>query len=313
MYHEAEARHERVARHERTRRRRRRVVLTPYWFMLPALTVLFIFIGIPMGYAFWLSFHAYQWNMPNLGVRFVGLDNYLDILGNTRLLASVSWTVTFTLVVVAVQFFLGLGMAILVNTRVLGRLRGAVRGLLLIPMMLSGIVAGFMWRMLFDAEYGPVNHLFTLFGASPVRWFSEPLAARISVIVADVWLATPFIMLVLLAGMQSIPDELYEAARIDGASASQLFSRITLPLLRYPILIVLVIRTMDALRVFDLVYIMTRGGPGYSTSTVMLYTYRYAFEYYQMGRTAAISFVFLFVLAAITALYMRLLQRSDVA
>ena len=167
-----------------------------------------------------------------------------------------------------------------------------------------------MWRMVFDPEYGPANHLLGLLGIGRVAWFGDVRAAKLAIIIAELWLSTPFVMLVLLAGLQSIPSEYLEAARIDGASAAQSFFQIVLPLLRPAIAVVIVIRTMDALRAFDLVYALTNGGPGTTTSTVMTYNYRY-FSYFQMGRASALSFTVLVAIAAITLVYLWLMKPAQ--
>ncbi len=301
------------ARTDRSRTPRRHFRWTPYWFMLPALIVLGVFIVIPIGYAFLLSLYRYQWNMPNLATPFIGLKNYTDIFSNTDLLNSVGWTLAFTVGSVSIEFVLGFSLALLLNARLMGRLRGLLRGVFLIPMMMSGAVAGFMWRMLFDPEYGPINHLLSLIGIGLIHWFTDGTATKLAVMTVDIWLAMPFIMLVLLAGLQGIPEALYEAGRIDGASSAQLFGFITVPLLRFPIMIALIIRSMDALRIFDLIFSLTKNGPGYATSTVVLYTYHYAMDYFQMGKASAISFVFLIIIAAISVVYMRLLCADETA
>lgn len=276
---------------------------TPFAFILPALLVLGAFIAYPVGYSFWLSFRDYQLNMPILGKPWVGLQNYRDLPHDESLVASVEWTLTFAAVTVPIGFVLGLTLALLLNSPFLGRASGVLRGTFLLPMMVAGIVTGFMWRMLFDPEYGPVNHLIGLLGFGHVSWFGDVRAAKTAIIVAELWLSTPFVMLVMLAGLQSIPDELIEAARIDGASAVQSFFQITLPLLRSAIAVVIVIRTMDALRAFDLIYALTNGGPGTATATVMTYNYRY-FSYFQMGRASALSFAVLIAIAMITVVYL---------
>ena len=292
--------------------RRVRAPLTPYWFILPALLVLAVFIVGPVAYAFWVSFHEYQWNMPAFGMPFVGLRNYADLFRDEDLVRSIGWTASFAAISVPVGLVMGFVLAFLLNSPVLGRrTRTVLRGVFLLPMMLAAVVAGFMWRMLFDPEYGPVNHLLSLVGVSPVSWFSEATAARAAVIVAELWLTTPFVALVLLAGLQGIPEDVYEAARIDGASAVQLFSQITLPLLQTSVAIVLIIRTMDALRVFDLVFILTNGGPGTATTTIMYYDYLYAFQYFQMGLASAFSFAILLVIALITVGYLVVLRRAE--
>jgi multiple sugar transport system permease protein len=285
---------------------------TAYWFILPALLVLGVFIVGPVAYSFWLSFHEYQWNMPAFGMPFVGLRNYADLLRDEDLVRSIGWTASFAAVSVPIGLVMGFVLALLLNSQVLGkRTRSVLRGIFLLPMMLAAVVAGFMWRMLFDPEYGPINHLLSLVGVSPISWFSDATAARAAVIVAELWLTTPFVALVLLAGLQGIPEEVYEAGRIDGASGAQLFWQITLPLLRTSVAIVLVIRTMDALRVFDLVFILTNGGPGTDTTTVMYYDYLYAFQYFQMGLASAFSFAILAVIALITVVYLMILRRAD--
>lgn len=284
---------------------------TPYWFILPALLVLGTFIAYPVLYALWLSFHDYQWNMPTLGRPFVGLGNYADLPSDRELVRSIAWTLTLAATSVPVGVVLGLTLAILLNAPVLGRARGFLRGAFLLPMMLSGVVAGFMWRLLFNPEYGPINHLLELVGVARVSWLAETGPARLAVIISEVWLTTPFVVLVLLAGLQGIPAELYEAARIDGGSVTQLFRHITLPLLRSSLAIVVIIRTMDALRAFDQIYILTRGGPGTATTTVMYYDYLYAFNYFQMGSASALSFAVLLVIAVITGGYLTVIRRAD--
>lgn len=300
-----------VTRSGRSRARRLGTRLTPFWFLLPAAIVLGGLILYPVGYAFWLSFHEYQWNMPRFGRPFVGLDNYVGLPKDEDLIAAIWWTILFAAGSVPVGFVMGMGMALLLNSTILGRFRGLLRGIFLVPMMLAGVVAGFMWRTLFDAEYGPVNHLLGFIGVGPLSWFTNEIAARTAVIITEVWLTTPFVLLILLAGLQGIPDELHEAARIDGASAVRQFFDITLPLLSSAIAIVLIIRTMDALRAFDQIFVLTGGGPGTDTTTVMYYAYLYGFRYYQFGRASAISFAILVVIALITAIYLAVLRRAE--
>ena len=241
---------------------------------------------------------------------FIGLDNYTAIAGDEQMIQSVQWTLLFTLIVVTIEVFLGMELELLLNSSILGWMRNLLRGIFLVPIMLSGVVSAWMWRLLFDTTYGPVNHFITSLGLDAVPWGADAVSARAMVVIADVWLATPFVMLILLAGLQNIPEELMEAASIDGATAWQKFLRITLPLLKFPIMVVLVIRTMDALRSFDQVFVLTSGGPGSSTSTIMYYNYRYAFYYFRMGRAAAVAFAFLLVILVITYIYTRLLRRE---
>jgi multiple sugar transport system permease protein len=220
------------------------------------------------------------------------------------------WTFEFTILAVSIELILGMIFAIMLNSTILGRARDFMRGVFLVPIMFSGVVTGWMWRLMFDSSYGPVNHFLSLWGIDKIPWGATLLTGRSMILITDIWFATPFVMLILLAGLQNIPIDLLEAASIDGASNWQKFTRIVLPLLKFPIMVVVVIRTMDGLRIFDLIRVLTRGGPGVSTSTIMLYTYQYAFSYFQIGRAAAMSFAFMVLIFFITYLYVRLLRRE---
>jgi multiple sugar transport system permease protein len=257
-----------------------------------------------------LSFYRYQLNMPAMGKEWVGLDNYLYIFEDQELMGSVAWTVQFAVTVVIAELVIGMIFALVLNSRVLGRWREPLRAIFLVPIMLSGVVSGLMWRLLFDPEYGPINHLMSSIGIGMVHWGSEIPTARLMVIITDIWLATPFCMLVLLAGMQGIPNDYLEAAAIDGANSFQSFMRITLPLLRFPIMVVVVTRAMDAIRAFDMIYTLTGGGPGSSTSTIMYYNYRYAFAYFQMGRASAMAMLFALIIFVFSFFIMRMLRRD---
>ena len=278
---------------------------------MPALVILLGFYLYPVVSSFLLSFYSYRWNAPNIPAEFVGLRNYLDLFQDRDLLDALGWTLHFTLIAVSLEFALGMALALALHSPRLGWLRGPLRGIILVPMMVAPIVAGLLWRSMFNAEYGPVNHLITSLGFPAVRWFTDVSAARAAIILTDLWLATPFVVLVLLAGLQSVPEDLYEAARIDGAGPWQSFRAITLPLLRYTIVIALSVRTMDALRLFDQVAALTKGGPGTSTETIMYATYQTAFRYYEMGKASALSFVALIGIALVTTVYLLTLRAND--
>jgi multiple sugar transport system permease protein len=293
-----------------TKRHRDKRNYTPYFFIAPAVLILLLVVVLPIVFSFGISFFRYQLNTPTIAPRFVGLDNYTRLIDDQELIQAATWTIQFTILAVSIQLVLGMGLALLLHSHILGRLRNILRGVFLIPIMLSAVVSAWMWRLLFDTTYGPVNHLLSLVGIDAVAWGADALSARAMLVIADVWLATPFVMLILLAGLQNIPDELIESASIDGATRIQRFLYVTLPLLKFPILIVLVIRTMDALRAFDQAFVLTSGGPGNATSTLMFYNYRYAFYYFQMGQAAAIAFGFLLLIIAITYIYNRLIRRQ---
>ena len=291
-------------------KRRKRATLTPFWFLLPAMTVIVVVLVVPIFVSFFLSFFRFDLNVADFGFKFLGLGNYLYIFQDKLLIDSVKWTAQFTIVAVSLELILGMAFALLLNSPVLGKARGPVRAIFLLPIMVSYVLTAWMWRLMFNASYGPVNHLLSLFGVDKIPWGATAATAGAMVIVTDIWISTPFMMMVLLAGLQNIPVEVLEAAEMDGASAWTKLTQITLPLIKFPIMVVSVIRTMDALRIFDQIYVLTNGGPGNATSTIMFHNYRYAFSYFQIGRAAAMSFAFLLVIMVISYVYTRLLQRE---
>ncbi|MEJ2560364.1 MAG: sugar ABC transporter permease [Anaerolineae bacterium] len=292
------------------RLRKKKRDLTPYWFLLPGLIVLVVVFLLPIGFAFVISFFRFDLNVADFGFKFLGLKNYFYIFQDRLLIDSIKWTFQFTFIVVLVELALGMVFALLLNSPILGKARNVLRGVFLVPIMFSGVLTAWMWRLIFDASYGPANHLVTLLGLERVPWGASAWSAKVMIIAADIWLSTPFIMLILLAGLQNIPTEILEAASIDGANAWRKFISITLPFLKFPIMVVLVIRTMDALRIFDQIFVLTNGGPGSATTTIMFYNYRFAFSYFQMGRAAAISFSFMVVIFIISYIYSRVLRRE---
>ena len=188
--------------------------------------------------------------------------------------------------------------------------RSFFRAALLVPMMLPTVVAGVVWRLMLNPNFGAVNGTLKGLGlnTTALTWTSSPRLAMLSVVAVDVWQWTPFMFLILLAGLQAIPQEPYEAALIDGSSAWQTFRHVTLPLLKPAILVALLLRTMDLLRVFDQVFILTEGGPGFATETISLYIYRTAFRFSDFGYAAAMSFVLLIITNIVSVFYIRVLQ-----
>jgi len=206
---------------------------------------------------------------------------------------------------------LGLALALLLNHEIRGR--GVFRAALLVPMMLPAVVVGVVWRLMLNPNFGAINGTLKGFGfnTEALTWTASPRLALLSVIVVDIWQWTPFVFLVLLAGLQAIPQEPYEAAKIDGSSQWQTFRYVTLPLLKPAILIALLLRTMDLLRVFDQIFILTEGGPGFATETISLYIYRAAFRFFDFGYAAAMSFVLLAITNVISVVYIRFLQTRE--
>ncbi|HXG68503.1 MAG TPA: sugar ABC transporter permease [Blastocatellia bacterium] len=275
----------------------------PYLLIAPTVAVLLALSIYPFLYAIRISFQdsGAQWTA----------GNFTRLWSDQFFLAALAHTFTYAAIALTLEFFIGLGLALLLDRPLRGR--NFFRALLLIPMMLPPVVVGVVWRLMFNPNFGAING--TLKGAGvntdALTWTASPTLAFASVIAVDVWQWTPFMFLVLLAGLQAIPQEPYEAAMIDGSSAWQTFRDITLPLLKPAILIALLLRTMDLLRTFDQIFILTEGGPGFATETVSLYIYRAAFRFGDFGYAAAMSFLLLALTNIISLFYIRLLQRQE--
>lgn len=281
--------------------------LTGWLLLLPALFILGLVFIYPIVRAFWLS-----WFAENLGTQlepvFTGLGNYQRMLGDGRFWQSLWNTSVFTVVSVVLELIFGLGIALVLNKSFFGR--GAVRTIAIIPWALPTAVMGLAWAWIFNDQYGVVNDLLLRLGLidTGINWLGTPTLAMIALIVADVWKTTPFISIILLAGLQSISEDLYEAHRMDGASPWQSFRQITLPLLLPQILIALLFRFAQSFGVFDLVQVMTGGGPAGSTETVSIYIYSTVMRYLDFGYGAAlvvVTFLLLVLAVAITALLLK--------
>ncbi len=237
--------------------------------------------------------------------------NFARLFSDQFFLSALGHTAVFAFSALTLEFLLGLGLAVLLNRQLRGR--GLFRAALLAPMMLPTVVAGVVWRLMLNPNFGAANGTLKGLGVNTeaLTWTSSPGLAMLSIIAVDVWQWTPFIFLILLAGLQAIPQEPYEAALIDGSSPWQTFRHVTLPLLKPAILVALLLRTMDLLRVFDQVFILTEGGPGFATETLSLYIYRTAFRFSDFGYAAAMSFVLLVLTNIVSVFYLRMLQAKE--
>jgi multiple sugar transport system permease protein len=274
-----------------------------YVLLAPTMAVLLALTIYPLIYSIRISLQSETGNWT--------LQNFARLIADRFFLSALGHTVVYAAVALTFEFLIGLALALLLDTQMRGR--RIFRVLLLLPMMLPPVVVGVVWRLMLNSNFGAVNGTLKTFGikTDALTWTASPKLAMASVIVADVWQWTPFIFLILLAGLQAIPQEPYEAALIDGSSAWQTFRHVTLPLLKPAILIALLLRTMDLLRVFDQIFILTEGGPGFATETVSLYIYRTAFRFSNFGYAAAMSFVLLLITNVISVGYMRLLQAKE--
>jgi multiple sugar transport system permease protein len=275
----------------------------------PALLLLAGVFAYPIARAFWQSLF-----MQNLGTKlvpiFVGLNNYIRMAGDGRFWASLGNSVGFTVFSVVLELVIGMGIALVLNQNFWGR--GTVRTIALLPWALPTALIALAWTWIFNDQYGVVNDLLWQLGLIDIgmNWLGDPTLAMLSLIIADVWKTTPFIAILLLAGLQSIPPELYEAHAIDGANPWQSFRQLTLPLLMPQIVIALLFRFAQAFGIFDLVSVMTGGGPGGATEMVSLYIYATVMRYLDFGYGAALVVVTFLLLVLAVAIASFLLSRS---
>jgi ABC-type sugar transport system permease subunit len=275
--------------------------------VLPALLTILLVALFPLLWTVWESVHLHDLRMPWLGKPFVGIDNYVEAFKDPRFWDALGHTAFFAATSVGLELIIGLWLALALNRAFRGR--GLVRAAVLVPWAIPTVVSALLWRFMFEGQHGIVNTALVQIGVldQPVVWFIQPEAAWIPVILADVWKTTPFVALLLLAGLQNIDASLYEAARIDGASAWRQFRHVTLPLLRPAILVALIFRTLDAFRVFDLIYALTGGGPGTSTEPIALYTFNVLLQNLQFGYGSALSVIVFLVTFGLAIVYIKFL------
>ncbi len=278
-------------------------------FVVPAALVILLVVVVPLTRAAWMSLFDITLTRPGVEP-FVGLSNYITQLTSSGFWDSVFKALFFTVVTTVLELGLGVGLAMLMDQPM--RFRWVLRSLVILPWALPTIVNALMWRWIDNATYGSLNALLTQVGLlhDYLPWLSQDTTAMWMVIIADVWKMTPFCAILILAGLQGIDRELFEAARVDGAGTIDVFRRIVLPLLTPIILIVLVLRTMEAFKVFDVIWIMTGGGPASSTQTVAIYAYRTAYEGYDFGQGAALGYLIATAIMLLAAVYLWLLRRT---
>ncbi len=289
----------------------RREVLASIWFVLPSLIVILAVAFLPIAATLVLSFS--ETKISELVPReFTGLENYLEYLSDPTFWQTIRRTAYFTFISVGLEVLVGLGLAVLIQAHPPGW--QFLRASLIIPWAVPTIVNGALWRWIYNADYGALNALLMQSGLIDryVPWLTRPLTAMNLVILADMWHSIPFVALILQAALATIPDELEEAAAVDGANALQRFFSVRLPLLRSAILVVLVIRTVEAFRVFDIIYVLTSGGPAFGTVTISYLTYLETFSYGNLGSGSALSFLISLFTLAMALVYFRIFyQRQE--
>ena len=285
--------------------------LLPLLLLSPALVLLLGIVAYPIARAFWLSFHRLEILRPDLSQN-VGLDHYRELFHDPVIRIALQNSGVWVAGVVLFQFLGGLVGALVLNQRFAGR--AAIRGLALIPWATPSVLVALMWAWMLDGNYGLVNDLLVKAGilARFQPWLAQPWSALPAVILADVWQGIPFFAVMLLAALQAIPEELFEAARIDGASALRVFRHVTLPLLLPTILITTMLRMIWTANYMDLIMVMTGGGPGYSSLTVPLHAYYTAYKRLDFGYGSTIAIVQVVILAGAIVFYLRQLQKNEV-
>jgi multiple sugar transport system permease protein len=277
--------------------------------IVPALAVLVTVFIYPLAYSVYQSLRSYDLARPK-EAEFVGLSNYGELLRSEEFHRALKNTVVYTGVAVPIEFVLGLALAVALAQITQGR--GVIRMLLTVPMMLAPIAMGLMWKFMYNDQLGVINYLVRRLELAdrPPLWLSDPDIALFSIVAVDIWATTPVVVLLMLAGLLSIPADYYEAAKIDGGGALTNFWHITLPLLKPAILVTLLLRGMDAFRVFDIVYVLTKGGPAFKTDVLSFYAYRLAFTDRSIGDAAALAWIMTFILAVAGLALIRLLRRQ---
>jgi multiple sugar transport system permease protein len=278
------------------------LLLVPTIFLLLALTV------YPLIYAFIAMLHKI--NIRTGERTFIGFQNFIEMSTDLFFWNALKNTAIYTGTAVAVEFVLGLSLAMFLSTKLAGR--NIFRSLFLTPMMLPPIVAAVIFKIIYIPDFGIINWFLGLFGIEGIVWEASANTALLSIIMVDIWEWTPFMFLILLAGLQAIPLDPYEAAEVDGATKFQIFRDITFPLLRPAVLIALLLRIMDTLRIFDQIFIMTGGGPANATETMSLYIYRHGFRFSNIGYATAMSFIMLILTILISNFFISRLKTEEV-
>ena len=283
--------------------------LLPWLFNLPTLVILGFVVLIPIIQAAYISLHFYNLKLPH-STRFIGLGNFISLFSDPLFWTSLRVTAIFVFLSVLLVVILGLLFAILLSENFKGR--GILRALLLVPWAVSGVMAGILWKWIYNPEYGLLNIILNSIGidVGSYAWLSQPSTALIAVVFAYVWSFTPTSTILYLGALQSLPHELYDSAKIDGADTLKRFYYITLPLLKPATMVILIVSTMFALKAVGLIYVMTSGGPGNETTVLGWLIYSEAFKFLDFGRGAAVSFILAFITLIVAWMYIKFLYRE---
>lgn len=286
----------------------KRRLLVPYLYIAPAFIYLFILWVFPFLYSLILSFQ--KWELASLDTqkKFVGFKNYVEIVKDPEFWNGINRTLVYVFSAVGFEFVAGFGIALLVCKQLRGM--GVFRRFILIPFLVAPVVVGLMWMWMYNPELGIVNHFIRTLEIHDrgFTWTGDPSMAMFSVVLADIWQWTPFVILLFVAGIVSLPPDPFDAARIDGASRWQIFKYITLPMLKPVMMVILLIRTMTAFKFIDKIFVLTHGGPASTTEVLGFYIYRVSFMHFRMGYGAALSYVMFIIVIALCFIVIRFLR-----
>mgnify|MGYP001325806016 CR=1 FL=1 len=269
-----------------------------YIFPLPAVIFVVVLMVFPVCYTFFLSFT--DWTLTSgKPLKFVGLGSYLAVLKEPRFLAALGRTFYFTFGAVIIEMLLGTAIALLLNHEFFGK--GAIKTILLLPLVSTPVAIGIVWNLFYDPTIGILNYMLSKLGLPQSGWVTDAATVMPSLILVDIWQWTPMITLIVMAGLAGLSTEPYESALVDGANSRQILFKITLPMLMPTILTAVILRSIDALKTYDIIYAMTGGGPGYSSENLNILAFKYSFEYFRMGQSS-VMLVILFIIVLLFSL-----------
>ncbi|MFJ1309077.1 carbohydrate ABC transporter permease [Agrobacterium sp. P15N1-A] len=278
-----------------------------YWpFVIPALIVISAVIVFPWVFTLWMS--AHRWTLGQ-EQSFIGFENYIRLASDARFWESLWHTLIYTVLSVVAPLFLGTLAALVFDAQF--PLRGFLRGVFVMPMMATPVAIALVWTMMFHPQLGVLNYLLSLIGIGPLEWIYNQSTVIPSLVLVETWQWTPLVMLIVLGGLAAVPREPYESAEIDGANAWQKFRYLTMPMIAPFLMIAVIIRSIDAVKSFDIIYAMTQGGPGTASETINIYLYNTAFSYYDIGYGSAMAVVFFIIIVALSFVLLMVRQRSQ--
>ncbi|MFS8124848.1 sugar ABC transporter permease [Rhizobium sp. BR 250] len=278
-----------------------------YWpFVIPALVVISAVIVFPWVFTLWMS--AHRWTLGQ-EQSFIGFENYIRLASDFRFWESLWHTLVYTVLSVVAPLILGTLAALVFDAQF--PLRGFLRGVFVMPMMATPVAIALVWTMMFHPQLGVLNYLLSLIGIGPLEWIYNQSTVIPSLVLVETWQWTPLVMLIVLGGLAAVPREPYESAEIDGANAWQKFRYLTMPMIAPFLMIAVIIRSIDAVKSFDIIYAMTQGGPGTASETINIYLYNTAFSYYDIGYGSAMAVVFFIIIVALSFVLLMVRQRSQ--